>query len=99
MADFKDRFALVTDGPFTNRLQMAVWIAACDIIIEAPGTVNHAARLAWANKQLKGEMDNDKMRIVAIRVSANASIGSQGANAPDADIQFVVNGLINELAT
>lgn len=95
--DYLARHQLVNDTKFTNRLQMALWIAASDVLNEEPGTTNHTARVAWAKKELKGVADPEKMKLVAIRVSANPSVGAAGNAAPDSDIQFVVNGLIDGL--
>lgn len=95
---YLDRYQLTENGTFKHKLQMAVWIAAVDVTNEPAGTANHAQRLQWANKMLRGPMDTDVMRKVAIRASANATIGAAGEAAADADIQFVVNGLVNELA-
>lgn len=95
---YLDRYQLTENGTFKHKLQMAVWIAAVDVTNEPTGTPQHAQRLQWANKMLKGPMDTDVMRKVAIRASANETIGAAGEAAADVDIQFVVNGLVNELA-
>lgn len=92
------RYALVKDGAFTNKLQMAIWIAAAAVKSEPAGTPNHANRLIWAKKAVKKDSDPDEMRTVAINASANDAIGAAGAQATDADIQFVVNSLIDDLA-
>ena len=92
------RYQLTENCTFRNKLQMAVWIAALDVINESSATPNHAARLIWATKMLRGVMDTDVARKVAIRASANATIGAAGEAALDSDIQFVINGLVDELA-
>lgn len=96
--DYNGRYALTENGTFQRRLQMAIWIAAVDVLNEAAGVPNHAARKTWANKALKGPQDSDVLRRVSIRCSANASIGIAGEAATDDDIQFVVNSLVDELA-
>ena len=96
--DYNGRYALTENGTFQRRLQMAMWIAAVDVLNEAAGTVNHAARKTWANKALKGPQDSDILRRVSIRCSANSAIGAAGEQATDSDIQFVVNYLVDELA-
>lgn len=93
------RYALVKNPDFINKLQVAIWVAATAVNNEAANTANHAARIIWAKKALKKESDPDEMRIVAIRASANDTIGAAGTLATDSDIQFVVNGLIDDLAT
>lgn len=96
--DYNGRYALTENGTFQRRLQMALWIAAVDVLNEDAGTTNHTARATWAGKALKGPQDSDVLRRVSIRCSANASIGAAGEQASDSDIQFVVNSLVDELA-
>jgi hypothetical protein len=96
--DYAGRYNLVSDNTFRNRLQMALWIAAADILIEDGGTANHVDRVNWANIALQGEATAEELRVTSIRASANAAIGALGLDATDGDIQYVVNGLINELA-
>ena len=93
--DYNGRYALTENGTFQRRLQMALWIAAVDVLNELPVV---AARRTWATKALKGPQDSDVLRRVSIRCSANASIGAAGEQATDSDIQFVVNSLVDELA-
>lgn len=96
--DYNGRYALTENGTFQRRLNMALWIAAVDVLNENAGTANHAARVVWARRALKGPQDADVIRRVSIRCSANASIGAAGEQATDSDIQFVVNSLVDELA-
>jgi hypothetical protein len=96
--DYAGRYNLVSDNTFRNRLQMALWIAAADILIEDGATPNHVDRVNWANTALQGTAGSSEMQVTSIRASANASIGASGLDATDGDIQYVVNGLINELA-
>lgn len=94
MATYAERSALVTDSVFLSRIQMALWVAATDVLNEPAGTDKHGKRVEWARNTLKSSVA-DNLREVAIRVLANPVVGGAGAASPDADIQFVVNGLIN----
>lgn len=92
------RFDLINNGQFRNRLQMALWIAASDVLKEAANTTNHSNRLEWAKDALQHVSDATEMQAVAVRATTNASIGANGNDSTDGDIQFVVNSLIDELA-
>lgn len=94
MATYSDRAALVTDANFQARIQMALWIAATDVLNESALTDKHARRMDWAKNALKSSVA-DNLREVAVRVLANPTVGAAGAAAADADIQFVVSGLVN----
>jgi hypothetical protein len=94
MATYAERSALVTDSVFLSRIQMALWVAATDVLNEPAGTPKHDKRLDWAKGTLKASVA-DNMREVAVRVLANPTVGAAGALAQDSDIQFVVNGLID----
>jgi len=93
--DYADRFKLVDNLTFRQRLQVAAWIAAGAVVTESESTPNHDARVAWAKRALKGPLEADEMRLVAIRCTANPAINEK---ASDDDLQFVVNGMIDELA-
>lgn len=92
------RHALINDQEMKRRVQMAVWIAAAAIIYESQDTPNHAGRIAWAAAQLRGPMSADHERRAMIFISANSAIGEAGNSASDDDIQFVVNGFVDEFA-
>lgn len=92
------RHALTNDQEMKKRVQMAVWIAATNIIYEDPQTANHAARVVWAAEKLRGPMPADEERKAMIFISANSTIGEQGNAASDNDIQFVVNGFVDQFA-
>jgi len=94
MATYAERSALVTDSVFLSRIQMALWVAATDVISEPTDTPKHERRADWAKSTLKSSIA-DNLREVAVRVLANPTVGSAGALAPDSDIQFVVNSLID----
>lgn len=94
MATYAERSALVTDSVFLSRIQMALWVAATDVLNEPAGTDKHGKRVEWARNTLKSSVA-DNLREVAVRVLANPTVGSAGALAPDSDIQFVVNSLID----
>lgn len=94
MATYAERSALVTDAAFLSRIQMALWVSATDVLNEPSDAPMHAQRMEWAKNMLKSSVA-DNLREVAVRVLSNPTVGAAGAAAPDSDIQFVVNGLIN----
>jgi len=95
MLAYKDLYDLINDGVFQQRIQYAAWVAAVAMLAEVPGT---AARQQWAKHALKGSLDSDVLRNVAIQVSANPTIGAAGKACLDSDIQFVVSQIASGLA-
>lgn len=95
MADYTKRRALVDDDGFRRRIQMALWIAADNILSDPAAS---APQKAWATKNLKGVAAAEDIMRLAIRASANSTIGAAGDDAQDSDIQFVVSQAIKELA-
>lgn len=70
--------------------------AANDIINEDPGTANHTERLAWAKSVF---LDPIKYSIqMQSFVATNATVQSNGGEATDNDIQYIVNSNINNVA-
>ena len=90
----------IESAALRKRVQYAVWVAAVNVLAENAGTANHAARLEWANKALRGPMDPDNIRRIEIRVLANATIAVNGIDyaGVDSDIAFIVAALVDELA-
>jgi hypothetical protein len=79
-----------------TRTQVAISNAAYNVLNEDPGTANHANRITWANNVLASpeRMMNLEMAILV----QNSTIQAAGDNASDNDIQFVVNGLVDQFA-
>jgi hypothetical protein len=97
MATYLDIYNLqYTETLLRQRTQVAISHAANDVINEDPATANHANRIVWANEVLANpeRMMNLEMSLVV----QNPTIETEGNNATDNDIQFVVNGLVNPYA-
>jgi hypothetical protein len=82
-----------------KKVARSVDIAARNVINEDSGTENHKNRLVWA-KWIRAEPD----RVVAeshraiLHVLDNPTVAAAGNASADNDVQYVVNGLVNELA-
>lgn len=105
MASFLETYDLRYDEMLRKRVAGAVTKKADAILIEAGSTPNHAARLVWAEAALRdpvAETEKIMWRVVqngTIRdKQAGASIAA-GNVATDADIEFVVNVVVDALLT
>ena len=93
---YADIFSAANDTDFQGRCQVAMWKAAQDIAAEASSTADHAARLDWASRVLQ-DRANITPRQLAMQVLRNPVIAATPAAAPDGDLQYQVNVLINDL--
>ena len=85
---------------FFKRVMGACMKAAWDIINEDAGTDNHANRLVWALDVVSGYAAAEaRAKTIFGLVLSNATIQTSGDASTDNDIQFVVNGFINTVAT
>ena len=91
-----DTFNAAEDAGFQGRCLVATWLAARDILAEAPETEDHVARLDWANRVLV-ERTNLTPRQLAVQVLQNSTIAANPTGASDGDIQFQVNSVIATL--
>lgn len=80
----------------TNRTEVAVTVAAQNILNEDEATANHANRALWAQWALKNSRQAAEQMMWGI--VGNATIQANGDNSSDGDIQFVVDSLINSFA-
>lgn len=82
-----------------KKVARAIDKAARDVINEDPGTENHAQRFTWA---CTVRATPDAIIVAAHRwmpaVLDNATVAAAGNAATDNDVQFVVNGLVNQMA-
>lgn len=99
-----DRIATARNDTFAARIAMILMALAINVMNEDPGTANHANRLLFAQKHLKGEV-NCKLiaaALIANNATTQANIdgnpGALGSNVPDGDIEFVLGGLYNNFA-
>lgn len=83
---------LHSDGDLWKVAEVAVIIAALGVKYEDPSTTNHAARLEWATAVL----DDAPAWVKAnkVKVLENVTVRNAGHAAADADVQFVINGLV-----
>ena len=88
--------AYVGEIDFWQQVAGACMTAAIAITLEAPGTPNHADRLTWAGKV----RDNPKgmAKSMLVDVVKNATIAADVEAAADAQVQSVVDGLVNQYA-
>ena len=99
MSAYTDRIdaARSTASNLFRQIQFAVWVAANDIVNEDPETAKHAKRVDWSRKILNGgiQASEEWTRRVIPQVLMNATIQAAPEDATDSDVQFVVNGLVN----
>lgn len=88
--------ALKGESDFWKQVAGACMTAAIDITNESAGTPNHADRLLWAVKV----KDNAKgmAKSMLVDIVKDATIAADVDNAPDAQVQTVVNGLVDQYA-
>jgi hypothetical protein len=80
----------------SNRAEVAVTIAARDVLSEDPATDNHANRVIWAHWALANSRKaSDQMMWGLV---ANSTVQTNGDSTSDNDIQFVINSLIDSFA-
>lgn len=94
-----DLFTDVTND-LHKKVARAIDKAARDVINEDPGTSNHARRLEWANR-VRQTPDNTitiahKYMLIVLD---NATVAAAGNAATDTDVQFVVNSLVDLMAS
>lgn len=94
MLTYAERFALVENGQWRNRLQMALWIA-CSRLLNTQGTSQPTKD--WCKVQLNGPADATTIRRLAVITLADATIGSQGLSASDASVQSAVDAAVPNL--
>lgn len=83
---------LHSDGDLWRKAEIAAIISAVQVKYEAPTTLNHAARVTWAEAVLA-----DAGAWVAankIKILENATLQNAGHRATDNDVLFVVAGLV-----
>ncbi len=91
-----DLIGAATDGAFSGRVMMIAFKVSQNVASEDPGTAEHAARIAYAQRVQRGD---EKPKLIAAHVIAsNGTIaatiegapGQLGANVPDGDIEFAL---------
>ena len=98
---YLDNYALLTsEGDLWRKARWAVFKAAVAIKNEDPLTENHANRLTWANQALKSPAAlQEKEFELRLALLENATIQTNGHASTDGDVQFVIDGAIDTVAT
>jgi hypothetical protein len=94
-----DQIATARDDEFSARTSMLMFKIAQMVASEDPGTADHAERIDYALRVIRGA-DNPKL-VAAHVISSNPTIGAAidgapeelGKNVPDADIEFALSSI------
>lgn len=98
-----DLIATARDATFAARVGMISMRSAVAVANEALDAPDHAARVMWANKVLRGEQNNKVLAaaIIAsnptIAATIEAAPDERGSGVPDGDIEFVIATLVTAL--
>lgn len=98
---YVDEYALFADttNDLHKKVARAIDKAARDVINEDAQTENHSNRIVWAAwmraspSRVIGEANRAMLHVLD-----NATVAAAGNAATDNDVQFVVNGLVNQLS-
>jgi hypothetical protein len=91
-----DLIATARNDIFAARVMMIAFKVSQNVASEDPGTINHAERVDYAERIMRGD---DKPKLIAAHVIASnptiaATIEAQpeqfGGNVPDGDIEFAL---------
>ena len=94
---YENIYALLNGQALLQQVTIAVLAAALAITTEVTTTPNHAARLAWAEgvRADRARLDQ-QVGAMMLRVISDSRIYGNLAGYTDADVQAVVNGLVDE---
>lgn len=101
MSSFLETYDLRNDEMLKKRVAAACTKKADAILIESAGTANHAARLVWAKDCMLDPVQAAfrlMWRVVqngTIQTKQSPASISAGTIATDADIEFVVNTVVD----
>jgi hypothetical protein len=94
-----DQISAASDETFAGRVMMLMFKVGQQVASEDPGAPDHAARVAYAQRVMRGQ---EQPQLVAAHViSSNPTIGAAidgdppalGSNVPDADIEFALSSI------
>lgn len=96
MMTFLEQAELAENGEFQARVRQAAIFAAVAIIAERPDNTPqaiaaHAKRVEWARRFLNDPTTYQR----AVSMSVVSNPGLSGGSAPDADIQYTVNSMVD----
>ena len=81
-----------------QQLRIAVVVAADSIRVEAPATVGHALRMAWALSAIKSPDSAAREMLWAVLAQNKAFTVAQITGASDSAVQSAVDAAVNLLA-
>lgn len=94
--DYLSIYGAANDQAFQSRCKVAMWLAAQDISVEPEDTPDTTTRKEWARRVLQ-DVVTIKPHVLAMQVLRNPQIAASPASAPDGDLQFQVNSVINSI--
>ena len=98
MASYEELADLRNFPRLKDQVRVAVVVAASDISLEDPATVNHANRLIWARWTLRTpETAGRQMRPAVLALNQSATV-NQIQTATDAVVQANVNATVDLFA-
>src|SRR5262245_55398310 len=94
-----DQITAARDDEFAARVSMITFKVAQNVASEDPATPNHAERLDYALRNIRGG-ENPKL-VAAHLISSNPTIAAaidanpelRGSNIPDGDIEFALSSI------
>jgi len=95
---YSEIYTAATDANHILRQQVAVACskAAADIFNEAASTENHNERIKWSRRVNETTGPERAAASMIWKVLGNATIQAAPTTANDSDVQFVVNGLVED---
>jgi len=95
---YTERYQLVNNDNFWQRVQLALWITSVGVLDENANTPDHDNRLIRANRYLSGNLIKQEERmLINTRLIGTAQVGDAGMAITDAALQQVVNNMFNQL--
>jgi hypothetical protein len=97
MATYVELFSLVDNATFQQRVRVAMWRAATDVLNEADSVDAHKTRMLLARKLMTDAVQTPP-RLFVIVLLQNPTIFTGGAASSDNDLQFAVNTFFTAFA-
>ncbi len=98
MATYTELNGLFNDPTLSEKVGVAIIVAADIIRAENSGTTNHANRLKWAKQVYKDPNGNRDDMLKAVLAANRTLTVAQITGASDADIQTAVNAAVDVFA-
>lgn len=98
MATYAELLTLKGDQALLNKVRVAVWVAAYNIVGEAINTPNHPNRLVWAKKVFTDEIEAANAMLVPVLAANKGFTVAQINGATDTAVQDAVNLVVDTFA-